>query len=99
MIEIINGQIYDTDKAKAIHRRVHGNSGDNDYYSITLYYNYSTDEYFCYCEGGPDSPYAQQDSNSVWRSGAEIDVMDEEDALVYKSINSILYPPMRTIQE
>lgn len=46
MIEIINGQIYDTDKAKAIHRRVHGKPGDNDYYSITLYYNYSTDEYF-----------------------------------------------------
>ena len=48
MIEIINGQIYDTDKAKAIHRRVHGKPGDNDYYSITLYYNYSTDEYFFY---------------------------------------------------
>ena len=99
MIEIINGQIYDTDKAKAIHRRVHGKPGDNDYYSITLYYNYSTDEYFFYDEGGPDSPFAQQDSNSVWCSAAEIDVLDEEDARTYMSIKAILYPPMRTIQE
>ena len=76
MKKIISGKMYDTDTAKEIAMRCHG-QGPRDfrYYEETLYRK-RTGEYFLYGEGGPMSRYAESCGQNQWRGGVKIIPLD-----------------------
>lgn len=76
MKKIISGKMYDTDTAKEIASRYHG-EGPRDFrhYEETLYRK-RTGEYFLYGEGGPMSRYAESCGQNQWRGGVKIIPLD-----------------------
>lgn len=79
MKKIINGKLYQTDKAKMV------GSWDNGYYTNdfrfseeTLYIK-KTGEYFLHCEGGALSPYAEKIGDNTGY-GEEIRPMSYDEA-------------------
>lgn len=80
MKKIINGKLYDTETAKEIGSRHHG-EGPRDfrYYSETLYRK-RTGEYFLYGYGGPMSRYAVSTGQNQWSGGERIEPMSYKSA-------------------
>lgn len=69
MKKIINGKMYDTDKARYL-----GGDGGGDgfsHWSEELYQK-RTGEFFLYGEGGPMTKYAVAISDNNWRGGEKI---------------------------
>ena len=79
MKKIINGKIYDTDKAKDIGYISSGGYNDLGYVCETLYKK-RTGEYFLHGDGGPMSKYAVYSSVNSWGGGQKIMPMTYEDA-------------------
>lgn len=76
MKKIIKGKLYDTETAKEIASRSHG-EGPRDfrYYCETLYKK-RTGEYFLHGEGGPMSRYAESCGLNQWTGGEKIIPLD-----------------------
>lgn len=69
MRKIINGKLYDTDKAKRL-----GYDGGGDGFSSWCeeLYQKRTGEFFLYGEGGPASKYAVSAGQNCWSGGEKI---------------------------
>lgn len=80
MKKIINGKVYDTERAKAL--ATWSNAGswrDFSHVEETLYRK-KTGEYFLYGEGGPATCYAQATGQNSWSGGSRIMPMSYTDA-------------------
>lgn len=72
MKKIINGKVYDTEKAQCVGGWSNGQyTSDFSYCSEDLYKK-RTGEFFLYGEGGPMSKYAESCGNNSWSGGAKI---------------------------
>lgn len=72
MRKVINGRLYDTDKAHRVGEWDNGRfPTDFDYEQETLYRK-KTGEYFIHGEGGARSVYAQERGSDGWRGGERI---------------------------
>ena len=69
MKKIINGKVYDTEKARLVGRCEFGDPlNDLDFYQEWLYLK-RTGEYFTYGEGGPRTPYSTVVGENRWGGG------------------------------
>jgi hypothetical protein len=69
MKKIINGKLYDTDKA----RYLGGDSAGDGFSSWSEeLYQKRTGEFFLYGEGGPMTKYAENVSDNTWTGGEKI---------------------------
>lgn len=76
MKKIISGKLYDTETAKEIGSKFHGESTrDFRHYCETLYRK-RTGEYFIYGYGGPMSQYAESIGQNQWSGSKKIIPMD-----------------------
>ena len=80
MKKIINGKVYDTDKAKepGIYCSP-GNWNDFNYYEETLYQK-RTGEFFLFGKGGPMTRYAEAEGQNSWSGGRRIMPMSYDEA-------------------
>ena len=87
MKKIINGKLYDTETAKEIGHKTHG-EGPRDfrYYSETMYRK-RTGEYFLHGEGGPMSRYAVTVGQNQWSGGEKIIPLDYKAATEWAEEN------------
>ena len=93
MKKIINGKIYDTDKATEI--GCNGNGGswrDFSHWEETLYRK-RTGEYFLFGEGGPMTKYAEAQGQNSWSGGSRIMPMiyDEARSWAEKNLDAEVY--------
>ena len=80
MKKIINGRVYDTDKAREL--GTYANAGDwRDFSHLeeTLYRK-KTGEYFLFGEGGPATKYAEAEGQNSWTGGRRIMPMTYDEA-------------------
>ena len=80
MKKIINGRVYDTDKAKEL--GTYANAGswrDFSHLEETLYRK-KTGEYFLHGEGGPATKYAKAVDQNSWSGGERIMPMTYDEA-------------------
>lgn len=80
MKKIINGKVYDTDKAKEL--GTYSNAGgwnDFNHYEETLFQK-RTGEFFLFGKGNADSKYAELIGQNCWSGGRKIMPMPYEDA-------------------
>ena len=76
MKKIISGKLYDTDTAKKIASKAHG-EGPRDFRHYTeVLYKKRTGEYFLYGEGGPMSRYAESAGLNQWSGGEKLIPLD-----------------------
>lgn len=78
MKKIINGKLYDTEKATEVAEWSDGAVNDFRYIEETLYRK-RTGEYFLYCYGGPMTRYSER-VGDAYGYGAEIIPLSYEDA-------------------
>lgn len=71
MKKIINGKMYDTDKARYLGGDSYSNSGDFHHWTEELYVK-RTGEYFLYGTGGPMTKYAESTGQNTWSGGEKI---------------------------
>lgn len=71
MKKIINGKVYDTDKARELGADSYSSPRDFGYWCETLYQK-RTGEFFLYGEGGPMSRYARSIDQNSWSGGEKI---------------------------
>lgn len=71
MKKIINGKVYDTDKAHELGSDSHGYPRDFEYWCETLYQK-RTGEYFLHGDGGPMTKYAVSIGQNQWTGGEKI---------------------------
>lgn len=82
MKKIINGKLYDTEKAERLHEWSNmANVTDFKHYTETLYKT-AKGTYFLHGQGGPASPYAVQVDNNSYGGGEGITPMTTEAAAV-----------------
>lgn len=87
MKKIINGKLYDTETAKEIGRKAHG-EGPRDFRHYTEeLYKKRTGEYFLYGEGGPMSRYAVTVGQNQWSGGEKIIPLDYKAATEWAEEN------------
>lgn len=80
MKKIINGKVYDTEKATQVGIWSNGRSyRDFSHCSETLYRK-RTGEYFLYGEGGPQSCYSRAVEQNTWTGGEDIRPLTVEEA-------------------
>jgi len=79
MKKIINGKVYDTDKARNLGSDSYSYSGDFHHWAETLYQK-RTGEFFLYGEGGPMTKYAVSCGQNQWSGGEKILPLDVEAA-------------------
>lgn len=79
MKKIINGKLYDTDKARYLGGDSYSNSRDFHHWTEELYVK-RTGEYFLYGEGGPMTKYAETIGQNQWSGGEKIMPMSMEAA-------------------
>ena len=80
MKKIINGKVYDTNKATRVGVWENGfNYGDFGYCSEDLYQK-RTGEFFLHGEGGAMSKYAVSEGNNSWAAGEKIIPVDAQTA-------------------
>jgi len=79
MKKIINGRLYDTEKAKELGSDSYSNRRDFHYWVETLYKK-RTGEFFIYGEGGPLSKYAEAVGLNEWSGGERIMPLSYEEA-------------------
>ena len=80
MKKIINGKVYDTEKAKEL--GTYSNAGgwrDFNHFEETLYQK-RTGEFFLFGEGGPMTRYAEAEGQNSWSGGRRIMPMSYDEA-------------------
>ncbi len=83
MKKIINGKVYDTDKATELGYYSNGGSWrDFQHYEETLYRK-KTGEYFLFGEGGPMTRYAERVELNSWGSGSRIMPLTYQEATAW----------------
>lgn len=78
--KVVNGKLYDTEKAELLHRDSYSNPRDFDYWQETLYVTPNS-AYFIYGEGGARSKYRWQVEQNCWTGGADITPVSSEQAI------------------
>lgn len=72
MKKVINGKVYDTDKAKGLGTYAnYGSWRDFNHYEETLYQK-KTGEYFLFGKGGASTRYAEPEGQNSWTGGSRI---------------------------
>ena len=71
MKKIINGKVYDTDKARELGTDSYSSPRDFNYWHEALYQK-RTGEFFLYGEGGQMSRYARSIDQNSWSGGEKI---------------------------
>ena len=71
MKKVINGKVYDSEKAKFLDSDSYGAPGDASYWKEWLYQK-RTGEFFLFGEGGPMSKYSRILGDNSWGYGEEI---------------------------
>lgn len=80
MKQIINHKLYNTETAKELHTRYHGNGWSDLYgFSETLYQK-RTGEFFLHGDGGPGSKYSVSVGCNSWSGTQKIIPISEEEA-------------------
>lgn len=80
MKKIINGKVYDTDKAKELGAYSNGGGWrDFNHFEETLYQK-RTGEFFLFGEGGPMTRYAEAEGQNSWSGGRRIMPMSYDEA-------------------
>lgn len=79
MKKIINGKVYDTDKARHLGSDSYSHSGDFHHWSEALYQK-RTGEFFLHGEGGPMTRYARSVGQNEWSGSEKIIPLDVEAA-------------------
>ena len=80
MKKIINGRVYDTEKAKELGTYAnYGSWRDFSHLEETLYRK-KTGEYFLFGEGGPMTRYAEAEGQNGWSGGKRIMPMTYDEA-------------------
>lgn len=79
MKKIIEGRLYDTEKAKELGCDSYSSRRDFHYWVETLYQK-RTGEFFVYGEGGPASKYAESVGLNEWSGGERIMPLSYEEA-------------------
>lgn len=78
---VLNGKVYDTDKAELIHRWDSGHQrGDLDHVCEALYRT-ANGAFFLYGEGGPATSYANQEGANCWTAGTAVQPLSRAGAL------------------
>lgn len=72
MKKVINGRLYDTEKAKLITSWANKFSISDFQYCEENLYRKRTGEYFLHGWGGPMSPYAESAGQNTWSGGEKI---------------------------
>ena len=76
MKKIISNKQYDTETAKEISSRSHGEGPRDINYCCETLYRKRTGEYFLHGEGGPASKYAESRGLNQWSGGEKIIPLD-----------------------
>ena len=71
MKKIINGKVYDTERAQAVCNWDNGVYGDFDRLEETLYHK-RTGEFFLFGEGGARTKYATSTGDNNWAGGSRV---------------------------
>lgn len=80
MKKIINGRVYDTEKARELGTYAnYGSWRDFSHFEETLYRK-KTGEYFLFGEGGPMTRYAEAEGQNGWSGGKRIMPMTYDEA-------------------
>lgn len=79
MKKIINGKVYDTEKAKAFGSWSKGDGWRDFSYREETLYRKKTGEFFLFGEGGPATNYAERIGNA-WSNGSRIMPMSYSEA-------------------
>lgn len=80
MKKIINGKLYDTETAKEVGLRAHGEGPRDFHYFVERLYRKRTGEYFLHGEGGPMTQYARTIGQNQWSGGEKIMPLDYQTA-------------------
>ena len=81
MKKIINGKVYDTEKAKAV-GEWSNSLGYRDFnWKEETLYRKKTGEFFLFGEGGPNTNYAERIDTNSWSSGSVIIPMTYGEAM------------------
>ena len=80
MKKIINGKLYDTETAKEVGLREHGEGPRDFHYFVERLYRKRTGEYFLHGEGGPMTQYARTVGQNQWSGGEKIMPLDYQAA-------------------
>ena len=81
MKKIVNGVIYDTEKATLIGESSEGYKGDFRHWEAGLYVTPRSKRYFIAGAGGPMTRFAQSVGQNSWEGGADLIPMTREEAL------------------
>lgn len=80
MKKIINGKVYDTDKAQELGTWANAGSWRDFNHCEETLYRKKTGEFFLHGEGGPMTRYAKAVDQNSWTGGERIMPMSYEDA-------------------
>ncbi len=81
MKKVINGKIYDTEKATEIHSYSFSNPRDFNYVNETLYQTPRSKVFFLAGEGGANTKYRVAVGQNEWSGGEKICPLTKEQAL------------------
>lgn len=80
MKKVINGHLYDTDKATAIATAWNGNNKNDFHYMEETLYQSPNKQFFIAGEGGAMSSYSRPAGNNNWSGGEDIRLISPKDA-------------------
>ena len=80
MKKIINGKVYDTEKATMLNYWENSFSGRDFWWCREELYGKRTGEFFLYGKGGPQSRYSVSQGNNAWSGGERITPLTYEAA-------------------
>jgi len=83
MKKIINGQRFDTEKAKCVGVYEHSRAGDFNWIFERLYITPRSRKYFVAGAGGPNTKYRKNAGQNNWSGGERIFPMKKEDAFIW----------------
>lgn len=81
--KVIDGKIYDTEKAELIHEWENGDSPGDIHYLEEKLYRTSGGSYFLVGEGGAATSYAQRIEGNSRADGGDICAMMEAEAIIW----------------
>lgn len=79
--KVIDGKIYDTEKAELIHEWENGDSLGDIHYLEEKLYRTPRGAYFLVGEGGAATAYAQRIEGNSWADGGDICALTEAEAI------------------
>ena len=82
MKKVMNGKLYDTEKADQLFNRQYGYPSEFDWFTEDLYRT-KKGAYFIYGKGNARSHYGQQTGQNEWSGGEGWRVLTEDEAKAY----------------